>query len=279
MEGNPLSGKREQPKQTEGPELPQSPEYWVPRQELPFSRDYIGLQVKVAQEVANRLKLPLSQVVDNYTTIFHSYIWPDTENYLDIDHMTENELTNAIYEKEKAHSEKQQPTEYHKGNRYGCFAYFPHTGGTGEELKGRVDIHFANAELDETGPLDREKIDRRLAELKEMFTQIKKTIPEAKFVRGDSWLYNIEAYKRLFPESYIGNAEIDTSPAALATGRTWGQFSDSHLELKEDLAKQFLKNIKELEEVTPEAVREALPLQALTVTAPIEDFYKKYGIE
>jgi len=277
MEGKPPAPK---PKAEEAPASEvRTPEYWVARPELPFSREYIELEVKVAREVSERLRVPMSQIVDDYAPIFHAYIWPDTKDYLDIDTMSDDELADAISEKEKTHSAAEPLTEYHKGDRYGCFSFFSHTGGTGEELKGRVDIHFSNAEFDDTGPLSKDKIDRRLAELKDMFTEIKREFPEAKYVRGDSWLYNVDAYKRLFPESYTASPEVDTSRGALATGRTWGQFADSHLELKKELGEEFLRKVKALEEITPDTVRGALPYQALIVTAPIEDFYKKYGVE
>jgi hypothetical protein len=51
------------------------------------------------------------------------------------------------------------------------------------------------------------------------------------------------------------------------------------LELKKDLAEQFLKNINALEKVTPETVMSALPYRALIMKAPIEEFYKKYGVK
>lgn len=257
----------------------QSPEYWVARQELPFSKEYIGLQIKVAREVSKKLKIPLSKVVNDYTTVFHPYVWPDTEGYLDVDSLSDEQLAEKMYEQEKLHSSKQPPTEYNDFHRFGCFSYMVHTGGTGKELKGRVDIHFSNAEFEETGPLEKEKIERRLLELKDMFTSIKREFPNATHVRGDSWLYNVKTYTRLFPESYTKEPLVDDSPGALVTGRTWGQFADNNLQLKKNLAEAFLQKVKELEEVTPESVRRAMPLQALIVTAPIEDFYKMYGVE
>ncbi len=256
-----------------------APEYWVPRQEIPFSKEYIGLQIKVAKEIAQRLGAPLSKVADDYTTVLRYYTEPNTPDYIDTSTMSDEQAAEAIFEKEKTRLTREAPIKYSDYDRYGCFSFMTHTGGTGEDLKGRVDIHFSNKELDGTGPLDHEKINRRLKELKDLFTAIKKENPDAKYVRGDSWLYNIQAYTRLFPESYLAHPEIDNSEGALVTERTWGQFVDGHLQLKAELGEQFLKNIRELAEVSPETVRGAMPLQALIVTAPIEDFYKMYGVE
>lgn len=257
----------------EGKTVP-TPEYWVARHELPFSKEFIGLQTEVAREVSDRLNVPMSKVVDYYTSIFHTYLWPDSDNYIPIDEMDNVQISSTVHEKEVSYSQEQPMTEYNDYDRFGCFSYFAHTGGTGEKLKGRIDIHFSNAEFDVTGPLDKEKIERRLHELKDMFTDIKKNFPEASFVRGDSWLYNIDAYTRLFPNEYVSQPMIDDSPEALTTGRVWGQFCDSHLELKKELGEQFLRNIRDLKRVTPVTVREALTYQALIVTAPIKAFYE-----
>ncbi len=256
-----------------------APEYWVARPELPYSREYVAFQVAVVREIANRLKVPMSTIVDDYAPIFHPYIWPDTDTFIPIDEMTDEEITSAIHQKEIEHVATLPLNTYSGIGRYGCFSYFAHTGGTGEERKGSVDIHFANAELDDTGPLDKEKIEHRLRELKDLFTDIKKEYPEAKSVRGDSWLYNIDAYKRLFPDSYTADPKVDTTEGVTVSGRIWGQFCNSKRGLKEDLANNFLNAIRALDEITPETVRKVFPHQALIVEAPIADFYEKYGVE
>jgi hypothetical protein len=253
-----------------------TPEYWQPHQELPWSREYVGFQVAVARELATKSGLPLSKIGADYTTLFNPYVRPDLQTYTDVDSMSDEELVSLIHQGEIVHAQGQPPLPYHEYTRFGCFMYHAHAG---EEEKGRVDIHFSNAELDETGPLGRDKIERRLQELKDVFTELHTNWPEAEYVRGDSWLYNVEAYRRLFPESYLANPEVDTTHEAILTQRTWGQFADDKMGLKKDIAEQFLANIRALEEITPADVREAMPYQALIVKASIADFYKKYGIE
>lgn len=108
---------------------------------------------------------------------------------------------------------------------------------------------------------------------------IQKEFPECEIVTGDSWLYNIEAYKRLFPESYTAQTEVDTDVQAVGSGRLWGQFQDSHQGLKQELANVFLNNLRALEEVTPQTVLAAFPYQALKVQGRVGDFYEKYGIK
>lgn len=280
MERNHLSRRprAETPQEPEVSEKVPTPEYWIAHAESPYSKEYIEFQLEVTREIAERLGVTISSLGSQYTPILHPYIWAGTENYIDVDTIDADALTSAVYEREKKQADSQPLLEYNDQSRFGCFSYFAHTGGTGEDLNGRVDIHFSNAELDNEGPLTREKTERRLHELKDLFTTIKREYPEAKYVRGDSWLYNIEAYKRLFPDTYTEHTEVDTSQGALATGRTWGQFCDDKLGLKSELAEQFLDNLRALKEITPDSVREALPYQAFIVEAPIEEFYKKYGV-
>jgi hypothetical protein len=253
-----------------------TPEYWQSRQALPWSRDYVGFQVAVARELSRISGRPVAEIGHDYTTLLNPYVRPDLQTYADVDSMSDEEITELIYQGEVQLAQTQPPIPYHEYTRFGCFSYHAHAG---EERKGRVDIHFSNAEFDETGPLNSDKIDRRLHELRDVFTELHKNWPQAEYVRGDSWLYNLEAYRRLFPESYTANPEIDTSDVSIVTGRTWGQFADDKLGLKKELADTFLANIRELTVVTPATVREAMPYQALIVKAPIADFYKKYGIE
>lgn len=274
MERNPFARRIE--KNASAPETEEAipvPEYWKERPAIPFSRDYTRFQVSVARELAAKTGKPLTDMLNEYGTLLHAYSWAGTPDYIEnADTLSDDGLAEAIYEREAARAAKEAPVAYQEGNRYGCFMYHAHEDG------GRVDIHFSNAEFDETGPLAKDKIDRRLRELHDVFAAIRKNVPDAKEVRGNSWLYNLEAYKRLFPESYLADPKPDTDPNSIATGRTWGQFADDKLELKQELADRFLENIRKLDVVTPETVMAALPLRPLTVRGPIQDFYEKYGV-
>ena len=44
---------------------------------------------------------------------------------------------------------------------------------------------------------------RRMAEL---LAHLVRHHPETQVLRGSSWLYNIQAYRRLFPDEYIQNS-------------------------------------------------------------------------
>lgn len=82
--------------------------------------------------------------------------------------------------------------------RFGCFSFEPPDG------EGAVRIHFGNrVGSNDAGPLARENMERRLDELRDMFGHIRIAYPDAVSVRGGSWLYRVEAYRRLFPPDYV----------------------------------------------------------------------------
>jgi hypothetical protein len=248
------------------------PEYWTERTKTPFSREYVIFQIQVGRELAERSNKSFLEIEGDYLVLPHHYKWPGTDNYIDMTSLSDEQIAEAIYQKEREESEKQGPIPYHDNSRFGCFSYDSHEDGI-------VDIHFSNEESDDTGPLTRGKIEERFHELSDLFNAIKKEYPDAKEVRGNSWLYNVEAYKRLFPESYTAKLGKDYRDNSLPTDRVWGQFYDSKKELKHDVAEQFLRNIQALDEITPDAVASALPYKVLSTKGPIKDFYAKYGVE
>ena len=160
-----------------------------------------------------------------------------------------------------------------------------------DEATKTISPHFFNAEAEEEfvdgkdvskGPLSKEKLDRRRAELADMFRDIKTKHPDAQQVRGKSNLYNLEAYRRLYPPAYeVG--DIDYDPA-LWKGNTdiWGQFlggkdkKPGEYGFKQELADEFLEKAKD---VPLDRLADALPMPPRAAHGNIQDFYDLYGIE
>ena len=72
----------------------------------------------------------------------------------------------------------------------------------------RIRLHFQNAETDGHSPLGAERASQRLAELSALFDHVKRTLRQPLQVIGASWLYNLAAYRRLFPKSYLATAHV-----------------------------------------------------------------------
>ena len=118
--------------------------------------------------------------------------------------------------------------------RVGCFACSRLPGG-------QVRLHFENVEPDGHSPLARDRAERRRADLRALFAPFARAGDAAPTVVGTSWLYNLEAYRRLFPPAYLATARP-------ITGRfrhmpLWGQFLDRHGEVREQPARHFLERV------------------------------------
>ncbi|HEY2048490.1 MAG TPA: hypothetical protein VGH03_04060 [Caulobacteraceae bacterium] len=155
-------------------------------------------------------------------------------------------------------------------NIFGCFHY---------ELlipDDVVRIHFSNRDsADKCGPLARAKADRRRSELREMFGSIRAQHPGARSVRGGSWLYNLEAYRRLFPPEYA--ASVFTPEQVRLDGTSsWGQLLDFRGFVKPAVRQALLDNLRDLDIAAP---WKAFPPHALGAQCAIEDFYRFYDCE
>jgi hypothetical protein len=142
--------------------------------------------------------------------------------------------------------------------------------------EGVVRIHFRNkANADAVGPLDISNTEYRRTELKEMFGHVARTWPQAKTVNGASWLYNTEAYRRLFPAEYTASRTPLLGPRSTHGLSHWGQFLDFRGYLKPNVAETFYANLKALDPKQPWL---AFPYPVLQTTAPFEVFSREYGV-
>jgi hypothetical protein len=149
----------------------------------------------------------------------------------------------------------------------GCFSYARHSAKV-------VRMHFRNAEADGRSPLAAASSERRRCELAALFAHLKRTTDEDTAVLGISWLYNLNAYRRLFPAAY-------TSSSRVVQGRfqsmsLWGQFLNHRGQVKPAMQATFLRALAE--HATLADLDACFPLQVLSVQAPARHFYDYYGV-
>jgi hypothetical protein len=151
---------------------------------------------------------------------------------------------------------------------FGCFSYARASGD-------RIRLHFQNAEPDGRSPLGIERVRQRTEELTALFEHVRRSpVPHVR-VAGASWLYNLDAYRRLFPSAYVATAHV--------IGRRfqrmplWGQFLDRSGGLKENVTREFLERLGRQANV--DGLDQCFPFQVLSVEAPVREFYEFYGIE
>jgi hypothetical protein len=151
---------------------------------------------------------------------------------------------------------------------WGCFGY--------EYWSERrlIHLHFWNLDESGYGPLSHQRKEARLADLRSMFSHIKRMHPDAIAVYGSSWLYNLKAYRRLFPIEFGISTHTDTPH--LVARSLWGQFLRYDGRLNEERAEVFLDRLNRLEEEHEYA--QCFPFQVLITQAPITLFYAFYGV-
>ena len=150
---------------------------------------------------------------------------------------------------------------------FGCFSYARLPGD-------RIRLHFQNTETQGRSPLARACLDRRLDDLRALFGNVKRTLGERPTVVGVSWLYNLEAYRRLFPGSYVATAR--PLGGRFRYMPLWGQFLDRNGEAKEDMAREFVARLERQSSL--DALEECFPLQVLGLEASVRDFYGLYSL-
>jgi hypothetical protein len=151
---------------------------------------------------------------------------------------------------------------------YGCFAYHY------EPDTRTIRFHFGNRDTSGAGPLSRSRLDARLQELTAMFEDIRRTVPEAERVRGRSWMYNLPAYRRLFPPEY-GRTAVPAEPE-LQFMSLWGQFLDHSWQLNNGYARAFTHSMAAA--ATPQELVSSFPLPVLAPACDISHFYEFYGV-
>lgn len=151
--------------------------------------------------------------------------------------------------------------------RFGCFSYE-------RSDHGRIQLHFHNAETEGRSPLGDERLDRRLAELTELCKHVKQTEAHPLCITGASWLYNLEAYRRLFPASYVATAR---AVRRFQHFSLWGQFLDRHGSTRPDMADAFLRRLER--QASLDGLEQCFSLQVLAVEAPMQKFYDFYGVD
>lgn len=150
---------------------------------------------------------------------------------------------------------------------FGCFSY-------ARLSEDRIRLHFQNAETDGHSPLGIERRGQRLVDLAALFGHVRRTVPHPLRVAGASWLYNIEAYRRLFPSSYLATARV--THHRFQHMPLWGQFVNRHGEIKEGMARQFRARLARQSSL--ESLDRCFPFQVLAVEASAPEFYAFYGL-
>lgn len=138
----------------------------------------------------------------------------------------------------------------------------------------RIRLHFQNAETAGRSPLAAERLEQRTAELTALFAHVRRTQARPPRVIGASWLYNLPAYRRLFPPSYLATARaIDGRFRSMPL---WGQFLDRHGEIREGARGKFLERLDR--QSSMDRLDRCFPLPVLSLDASATEFHAFYRV-
>lgn len=237
---------------------------------MPYSKDFFALQLRFAQELASRFALPLEDVLLDYTTFPLSFgqekEWQD---YLAGLQQAEDpaQWTYEFYLPRSGGEPTSQDTTFHGHLLFGCFYFVVRD----EHI---IRPHLIKKASSSGGVLSSACRSQRREELAEMFRHIEATVPTADLVQGNSWLYNLEAYRRLFPPEYTENMPVSEAGEYRYLAR-WGQFFDKHWQLKETPARALLDRVANLDRL--ENLRHCFPYPIFQPRCSIEHFYAFYN--
>jgi hypothetical protein len=237
-----------------------------------FSREFLALVVRFAEHVARIRRLPLDEALLHFTPLYLSFglprdfdrrhpVWQAFVAGLAADSALVDR-THAFYLDRRSKVPVTDPDP-----AFGCFYYavWP---------ENRVRIHFQNAEPSGSGPLGPARRPRRLAELTAMFGHLRRMLPSGATVVGGSWLYNIDAYRRLFPPPFLATSRVGDGEYQFMA--QWGQLLDRHGHVRPAAARTFLDRLAR--RTGDDDLAECFPYRVLRLESAIEPFYEFYDV-
>jgi len=237
-----------------------------------YAKEFFDLQLTFAEAVCSATGMPRERCLFEYTNL---YVRFGLGREFDADHPAWRSYLAGLRGAEDARAwtyrfyldDPEVRTAPPVVATFGCFSY-------ARSGSGPVRLHFRNAETDGVSPLAADRAGQRRAELAALFRQIRKTVGDSVQVAGVSWLYNIEAYRRLFPPAYVASAEVVRDK--FRSMPLWGQFVDRHGAVKDAMARPFLAAIQGRNNLRDPNMCFPYPVQ--TVHAHAREFHDFYAV-
>ena len=105
-----------------------------------------------------------------------------------------------------------------------------------------VRLHFYGERSPDGHPLAQEQLPERQREFRDLIRRAALEHPDAAWLRGGSWLYSVEAYRRIFPAAFI--AGLGPSEHDLQFLACWGQLLDGAWRTRTDVASRLLQAVE-----------------------------------
>lgn len=256
------------------------------------ARDHFTLRLKWAHAVGRVLHLPLPETLLDYTDVTLRMGFPNLQN--------PGERRNAFLDAfEKAGDDRQAQMSvlldfYRKGQGSRLENADPYRGQYWPfrfnwlENRPVIYLHFGSPSFsqpyEEYGLLSDESRTELHDQLVRMFRDIKngRKYVHARTVQTRTWLLSRDEFKRLLPPSFVTSNENGDMQSGMILERDgfrgadrWGQLYTKEGRVNQKRAQQFLRNLEHLD---PGNLSAAFPYQTYRAVAPLEDFYRFYGL-
>jgi hypothetical protein len=233
--------------------------------------DYFSLQLAFSKQYASKARVTLSGAVDRCTNLRRRLgltgsagesHWRNLLACVDRSALVDDDavltMCSALYA-------ERPPASLERA--FGCFSYDP------PGASGILRLHFVPPENVAASPLAKANVEARTNELRAMFEHVRREESHATDVMGISWLYNIEAYKRLFPARYVESARRPEFPLHLNGSSSWGQVLNWRQAVKPAMRGALLARLSDLR---VEAPWEIFPYRALVARCEMGVFYDHF---
>lgn len=237
-----------------------------------FPKPFFDLQVTFAERVRAICALPLDRALLEYTNL---YVRFGLGRDFDPDHSgwrtyaaglnTTNDPRDWTYRFYQ--NDPETNTAPTVAAAFGCFSYGLLPGGT-------VRLHFRSSAASGRSPIGSGRDAERRADLAALCAHIRTTAVPGAVVAGGSWLYNLDAYRRLFPPVYVES--LRAVYGRCRSMSLWGQFLDHRGQLKRSMVEPFLLALERCS--TMDGLERCFPFQVLATQAQVEQFCAFYDV-
>lgn len=238
---------------------------------------YFTLQLAYAKKLASVLSKPLDETLLEYTALYKILGIPGGFDSAEPVWREALRLTSAADAADRLHqlylSRLDAIPKFTDEPHWGCFAYEYRPVAFGTHTHA-IRLHFANEDASGLGALSRDRLPVRLAEVQAMFAHIAEHEPHATTVCGGSWLYNREAYRRLFPPAFTAAPAVDEPHYQYRA--LWGQFLRHDWTVYEELAARFLERVAGMR--AADEMADCFPYQVLLTACPVTEFFAFYDV-
>jgi hypothetical protein len=237
---------------------------------MPYSHAFFSFQISAARTLARRFALPLTEALFNYTTLSKTAVGGDGWDAFAAGIAAAPDAVDYTYQRylrRRDPDPRPEDTDFHGRPLFGCFYYVVRD----ETI---IRPHFVKNDRDGR-PLSADRAHVRRSELRAMFAHVREHEPQATTVRGNSWLYNLHAYCRLFPPAYTAVLPESEEGEFQFLAR-WGQLFDRDWAVRQPEGARFLRALEEV--TSPAQLRHCFPYQIRQPRCAIAHVYEFYGI-